>query len=439
MSLDMDLRARTEDQTAISYTSGQNHSYELTRIRGGLELRPSPWLTGYIQFHDAHALSLPSKYTASNMRDSFDLRQGYVQLRYKPILFLAGRQELRFGDERVVGISNWTNDSRTWDGFDLRIGNKNRVDFFSSSVVTVAPTSLDRHGAGLTFHGVEGTFTTLLRNSTINPFILVRGVRRVVSQQGIAGAELEITPGIYVSGKLPFNFDYSATTAIQRGSYSNNSIRSGAAILKAGYATNRLPWNPHLQGEYDYATGNSHSNLQQISTYDQQYPSNHNAFGLVDLFGFQNIRQLRANLDLRPAPYLSVLVQTGSLHLATVNDNLYGSSGSTLIKAPTKGFANDGIGTEFDVSGKYVYHKYFVVNVGAGHFFPGSVMTHNAHGAPLTLAYLSFTYRFKVSGRESDSVPLMSRALNPANEVRPKSGQHVRLARRSTMEEPSER
>jgi hypothetical protein len=44
------------------------------------------------------------------MRDTFDLRQGYLNLHYKSkVQFFAGRQELKFGDERVIGISDWTN------------------------------------------------------------------------------------------------------------------------------------------------------------------------------------------------------------------------------------------------------------------------------------------------------------------------------------------
>jgi hypothetical protein len=38
-----------------------------------------------------------------------------------------------------------------------------------------------------------------------------------------------------------------------------------------------------------------------------------------------------------------------------------------------------------------------VMNVGVGHFSPGTVMRANAHGAPLTLAYFGLTYRFKIS------------------------------------------
>ncbi len=336
-------------------------------------------------------------YTAANMRDSFDLRQGYAEFVSKPVKIIAGRQELKFADERIVGISDWANNSRTWDGFDLRVGDKNRVDLFSTSVVTVHATSLDKHGAGLTFHGVEGQITTLFPRTTIEPFVLIRALPRVLSQQSVYGGELEVTTGAYAASQLPLGFDYSVTGTLQRGSYSNDAIHAGSGIAKAGYTAKWAKWTPRVQGEYDYATGNPHRNALRIGTNDQIYPSNHNAFGLVDLFGFENIKQVRGNLDMKPAANFSMLMQAGSLHVATVMDGVYSGSGGTTIKAPKAGFVSDDIGTEFDASAKYVYRKYLVANIGVGHLFPGELMTHDAHGAPLTLAYLGFTYRFKVN------------------------------------------
>jgi len=43
---------------------------------------PTNWLTFYAQFMDLHALGLPLRDTAANMRDSFDLRQGYLDFHY---------------------------------------------------------------------------------------------------------------------------------------------------------------------------------------------------------------------------------------------------------------------------------------------------------------------------------------------------------------------
>jgi len=278
----------------------------------------------------------------------------------------------------------------------MRIGNVNQLNIFSTSVVTVHPTSLDNHGAGLTFHGVHAKLATFVPHSTIEPFVLVRALPRVTSQQGMVGSETEVTFGSYYDTKLPFGFDSSGTGDLQRGSYSNDSIHAGAAIVRGGYGPKYLPWKPHLEAEYDYATGNPHTNPDQIGTYDQQYPSNHNAFGLVDLFGFQNIKQRRLNLQLTPRSDLLVLFQGGSLHAATIHDAIYSGAGASLIAAPTGGFKSDDIGSEFDASAKYIFHKSFVTNIGIGHFFPGELMTSEKHGAPLTYAYLGFTYRFKV-------------------------------------------
>lgn len=402
ISLDMQIRLRTEQQTSYQYISGNDRIYELTRTYGGATVRPTSYLTGYLQYIDTHALGLPVNIVASNMRDVFDLRQGYLELHHDNYQLDAGRRELKYGSERVVGISDFTNNSRTWDGFYGHFGDKtdkNNVDAFSTSVVTIYPTSLDKHGAGLTFHGVYGTIGSWIPNATLQPFVLVRTSPRVKSQQGLYGSEVETTFGAETEGRLPAGFDYDVLGDLQRGSFSNDSIHAGADIAKLSYLLDFLPWKPRLGGEYDYSTGNSHQNPNRISTYDQQYPSNHNAFGLVDLFGFQNIKQQRVNLDLGPTKSLSLLIQGEALGVSSRFDSIYNGAGGVAVQAPVGGFATNSIGNGFDASGKYVFHKYWVVNAGAGHFFPGTLMSANRHGAPLTLAYFSITYRFEVDKR----------------------------------------
>ena len=406
LTLDLALRERTEGQTSFSLVEGADRTYDLTRAWGGLEFRPTSFATGYMQFIDTHALGLPLHTVSSNMRDEFDLRQGYLDLHFKaarvPVSLISGRQELKFGSERLVGISNWTNNSRTWDGFTGKFGAANNVTLFSTSVVTVHPTSLDKHGAGLTFHGAYASLATWVPHVHLSPFVFVRAVRGVTSQQSLKGNELETTFGTELEGKLPHGFDYLANAALQRGSFSNDQIHSGQALAKLSYTAHKLPWAPRLGGEYDYATGNPHTNAYRISTFDQQYPSNHNAFGLVDLFGYENIIQKRLNLDLAPSKKLSVLLQSGTLNVASRRDNVYSGSGSTTVKAPTAGFATSDIGQEFDASARYLLPHNAVATLGLGHLFPGQLMVANSHGASLTLAYFGLDYHFKIANLTSD-------------------------------------
>ena len=401
MSLDGQVRLRTEDFTSYDYSPGNDRIYELTRVYGGLTVRPTSFLTGYMQFMDAHALGLPVDSVAGNMRDTFDLRQGYLEYHNEDDNFrlYAGRKELRFGNERIVGISDWTNVSRTFDGFFGHFGDstdKNSVDVFSTSVVKINPTSLDTHGAGLTFHGAYGTISSWIPNTVLQPFVLVKALPRVKSQQGIYGSEVETTFGAEMEGRLPAGFDYDILGDLQRGSYSNDSIHAGAGIVKVAHLFDSLPWKPRLGGEYDYATGNPHQDPNRISTYDQQYPSDHNAFGLIDLFGFQNIKEERVNLDLGPTKNLTLLFQGELLGVASRYDGVYNSGGGVTVQAPAHGFATNSIGDGLDASAKYVFHDYWTVNTGVGHFFPGSLMSANKHGEPLTYSYFGITYRFRV-------------------------------------------
>jgi hypothetical protein len=402
VSFDLEARERSEGQSAMAYTAGDSNGYELTRVRGGMTVAPVKWANLYMQFHDTHALALPLSETASNMRDNFDFRQAYLRVHVKSAEIVAGRQELKFGGERLIGISDWTDVSRTFDAIRGHIGTVNRLDLFTASVVTIHPTGFDMHAGGLNFHGAHGVIGTVVPHTTIEPYLYVKRMPSVKSQQNIYGTETEFTPGIRASGNLPFGFDYITEGALQRGSYSNNSIHSGAGYVKVGYSP-RIPWHPRIQAERDYATGNPHTNTQRISTFDQLYPSGHNVFGLVDLFGWQNIKQTRINLDLNPARHLTFLLQEEFLTVANLHDSVYSGSGSATIKPPTAGFATDDIGKGFDASFKYVIHGYLVVNGGVGHFFPGALMTQNKHSAPQTIPYLSVTYRMMLgSNRPKD-------------------------------------
>jgi hypothetical protein len=53
---------------------------------------------------------------------------------------------------------------------------------------------------------------------------------------------------------------------------------------------------------------------------------------------------------------------------------------------------------------KYILYKSLVTNIGVGHFFPGELMTSENHSAPLTYAYLGFTYRSKAE-HQSTAAP----------------------------------
>jgi hypothetical protein len=405
MSMDWELRGRSGVNTAAIYKSGNTQAYELTRVRGGITVRPTNYFSAYAQFHDLHALNLPLPDTLPNMRDTFDLRQAYFTLQSAPLLFQPGRQELRFGEERLIGISNWTNNSRTFDVLRARLGSPaNRLDLFSGSVVKIFPTSFDKPTGGFYLHGAYGTFASLIPNTRLEPFVLFK-TSPVKSLQGLSGREILVAPGIRATGHLPAHFDYNVHGTLERGGYVNDTIHAGAGYVMAGYTATGLPWSPHLEPEYDYASGNPDRNPFRVSTFDQFYPSNHNVFGLTDLFGWQNIKQRRLNLDMQPNENWSLLFQGESLHAATTRDSVYNGAAAVVVSPPAGGFRSDDIGSEFDASLRYASRTHLVFEAGVGHWWPGALMTANNHGAAETLTYFQITYLARWSKHGASNSP----------------------------------
>ena len=373
-TLDMDLRERTESQTSVNYVPGNLQVYDLTRVRGGLAVRPFDWLTAYIQFSDNHVPGLPSKYVAANMRDQFDARQAYLLLHRERTRLFVGRQELKYGGERLLGISDWTNNSRTFDGFLGRYGETNRLDLFSSSVVVVHPTSLDTHGAGLTFHGAVGTIQTWVPHTTIQPFVFVKALPRVSSRQGIFGTETEVTPGVQVVGSLMGGFDYDGLAALQRGSFSNNRSALPRLTSRPAITRNTCPGSRVCAGSMTMLPG------IRIPTHKARHLrpaiSKQSQCVWVDrpvrLSKHQEDRI--KHLDLNLVPRLTLLIQQDWLQVASIHDNVYTGSAGTLIKAPASGFRSADIAREFDASGKYLCTDYLVLSAWVGHFSPGTLM-----------------------------------------------------------------
>jgi hypothetical protein len=330
------------------------------------------------------------------MHDTFDLREGWAQLHLQHVKLYIGRQELKFGGERLVGVSDFSNNSRTFDGVDLRLGEKNTVDVFSTSVVITHPTSLDKHGGGLTFHGAYGRFSAGNEQTSVQPFVFIKALPHLRSSRGRLGDELAATFGVEVQGNIHRIFEFDSLAALQRGSFAGDSVKAGAVYIKLFYALPHLFWSPRLGGEYDWASGNSALPSNTVGTFDQQYPSNHNAFGLGDIFGFQNIRETRASLDLAPAEHLTLLIQAEALNLASVHDALYASAGTPLGKMPTGGFLSDRIGFGVDASAKYVFRQALVWNAGVGRLQGASTLRSAGLAQNQTYAYLSLTYRFRL-------------------------------------------
>ncbi len=116
------------------------NQFHLLRSRVGIEVKPEPGIGVFVQLQDSRYFGSENnsqgRGTTDCSADAMDFHQAFFvlqQLFNKPLQLKIGRQELRYGNERLLGVANWTNIGRTFDAAVLAWrGKKLAADIFYS-------------------------------------------------------------------------------------------------------------------------------------------------------------------------------------------------------------------------------------------------------------------------------------------------------------------
>ena len=94
-----------------------------------------------------------------------------------------GRQELAYGDQRLVGHVSWPNTARTFDAVRGTVRTPGlQVDSFAASVVRILDDEFDKSGNGNRFFGAYGTTPQLDAAGSVEPYVFVRSDRNIDSE-----------------------------------------------------------------------------------------------------------------------------------------------------------------------------------------------------------------------------------------------------------------
>jgi len=392
-------RGRVESQIGRQFQPGDNDLYYLSRLRLNLDIQAGSHLRFSFQGQDAHSPGLKTHPHPPAYTDSFDLRQAYVELRGtgsgKSLGLKIGRQELVFGEERLLGALDWGNTARSFDAVRGYFSTpKVRVDVFAASVVPIRDGAFDNfqsNGNGL--YGVYGSLKKLIPRSTFEPYFLYKTIHRVRSERGTLGAAGIYTYGARMAGQLPHSFDYGVEAAGQAGTIASDSLRAWAGHGLLGYTIGTLKTTPRLAAEYNYASGDKSSLDGKRGAFDQLFPTNHNKYGTADQLGWRNMRSVRAGVELKLRPRL--LVSSGYLShwLAQGSDAFYGANGAVVARIAS-GASSRHVGQELDLVLLCAVSKRYTFGLGYAHLWAGKFLRQATAGGDFSYPYSFVTYNF---------------------------------------------
>jgi hypothetical protein len=387
-------RGRLEGFTGAGFTDDRDDLYWLNRVRVTARFSMKPWLSAAVQGQDARVEGRNGVVTGAPFRDQFDLRLANIDVgtfEKSRFALRGGRQELVFGDQRLVGHGNWLNTARSFDGVRGVFRHKKlRVDGFAASVVAIQMDDINRSGGGHYLYGADAPIAILPNGGVLEPYQFVRTAQNLPMETGSTGDLTSFTSGVRMAGKLSARNDYNVEAAIQRGTLGSDTISASAAHALIGRTMPAGSKTYRVFGEYNFASGDRTPGDGTRGTFDQLYPTGHDKYGLADQVGWKNIHHVRTGVESRPHAKLALAGSYHSFWLASATDALYNAGGAVLARIPT-GASDRHVGHELDIQATYTPSPRIQLHGGYAHIFTGAFLKEATPGRSYSAPYLMVT------------------------------------------------
>lgn len=354
------------------------------------------WFNAFVEARDA------SGHQDLRADDVFDLHQAYLTLgnaKEFPLTARIGRQELSYGDQRVIGKSDWSNFGRSFDAIKLRFENDfGWIDAFAGRLVIPNDGNFNVSNDYDYLSGLYAGSKKLMPWQDTQVYFLARNAS--------PDAANAISPGfpgspstqrdIYTVGTLwksdPERFcgwDYSIEALYQFGSVYNAAQddrldqRSFAVFLSTGFTWKEAWGTPRIGLAYDFGSGDSDPTDGKVETLENLFGTSHRPYGLMDLAGARNMHIPKLEFSIKPVKGLTVSADYLAFFLADTDDFFYPEAGggrSGNGYGINRGYGSYA-GSEIDLYANYAINKWSNYQIGYGHFFPGDYVKDTAAGA----------------------------------------------------------
>jgi hypothetical protein len=412
-----EVRERYEFRDNADFNSQTNDtlSFVGSRIRLYLGYEVTPSIVFFFQMQDSRLFGSETS-TASNEKN-LDLHQGYLTVKNLagPLTMTLGRQEMVFGDSRLVGNFGWSNIGRSFDAL--------RFTYIPGSVrIDVWAAIIKQFGANM---GADPAFSPSNRDTqqfyglytavkagavSLEPYVMVlrdTGNAGEVDSTGILISPItapatrgqnRVTLGLRVDGKtLEDSIDFTVEAAYQtgkmdaRGTTIKSDISAYAMAVKADFLL-PLVFKPYIGVEYDLASGDDNPTDEKFKTFENLFPTNHIHYGYMDYMGWRNMQGLRLSLGIKPTSTSGLSLDYYRFWLAEKADNWYRASGAVFKATNPTTNSETELGQEINLVARTMLKEKLRLEAGYGRFFPADYVKVN----------------FPIATRDSDFVYLQA-------------------------------
>ena len=353
--------------------------YTFLRTRIGAEVMPVKDVGVFIQLQDSRMFGQPLVPGASNTNvngKNIDLHQGYLVVSDFLVPDLSvkfGRMELAYGDGRIVGVNDWGNVGRVFDGALFRYSaDGHAADLFVTDVVeySLSPIPVSRSSVaslgseGFLFSGVHYS-NAVLRDHLFDLYGFHEWSHSSASTSEVDRSRF--TLGGRLRGETS-GFTYSGEGAYQLGTQDMVDISAFMLVGALGYVSDDF-FVSSVTGGADYLSGTS-TGSSKIRTFDPVFHSSHPTYGVLDYFTDiptqtfgRGLLDVYLRIVLQPLDELSISIEGHDFRL-------------------TKEYVGrKKLGREISLVGTLAYNAAVIFETGAGVFLPDEIMEFEIGGS----------------------------------------------------------
>ncbi|MEE8574687.1 MAG: alginate export family protein [Thermodesulfobacteriota bacterium] len=431
--------ARPTDDTTVKITiqDTRQWGHNSTRVPNG-----GPWLTDE---NNANCYSRSSDDSGDDDQqgstwernisqdehcNGLDMHESWVKIDdlfgFDGLSIKVGRQEMNFGDQRLIGSFGWNEYGRSFDAVRVDYGTDQvDVTLFASKIADQTAGFLNSGDTNDRDQDFYGLYTTIkmIPNNTLDIYVL--WLRDASQNQIVAGNNgtlarynvpfvgpdcsntldcyIDKTQNLYTFGArlkgaiagIDYTFELPVQTgSIDMGDYgSMNSIDydidAWAFAAKFGY-TLPIPQKIRLGIDYAIASGDDDPADSSLETFSNLFPTNHGHYGHMDQQGWRNMEAMGFNLTWQALSNLKLYAALWTFKLDEEEDAWYNAGAwnnsisilDLLRRSP--GFANPApdkdLGHELDLAATYKYNSAVTVKAGVSRYFTGDFIEQRRFG-----------------------------------------------------------
>jgi len=407
------------DFSAASPTDNSN-DYWLNRLFLTVDYKNS-WFTFFVEGRSSYSFG-DNRFTATAAGKNLPENDGPIQLQMAyvaigdlkqfPVTLKVGRQELTYGDQRLVGNAFWLNIPHTFDAVKVRYQDSFfGVDLFAANLVYVDGDNFGDHfensNSQDTLSGAYFDMPGISKANINEVYLFARNVSRGIvtdnwsevpapfrftAPQDIStlGYHAKSKPGSYgpwdygIEGMWQFGNRtavFPATTVAVAKTAPRLDQNAWAFVIQGSYTWAEVPMKPKLALIISAASGDKNSTDKDSQTFQNLLPSNHGLYGIMDMSSLQNIVDNRLSYTMKPTSATSFAFDLHKQYLENTHDFWYNVAGvprNTAGATPGSGkgfninpsYSSD-LGEEADAIAGWTPTKGLLLELGAGHFFRG--------------------------------------------------------------------